>query len=73
MSDGFESLDDTILLSMVEPNQEAGNYEDDLINNIAHARLLASIDTKTGAPANVRAAVSAAQTEEDRLLTLKNL
>lgn len=72
MSEGFESLDDTILLSMVEPNQEAGNYEDDLIDQIAQARLLASIDTKTGAPANVRAAVSAAQTEEDRLLTLKN-
>lgn len=72
MSNGFNDLDDSILLSMVEPNQEEGNYEDSLINNIAQERLLASIDTKTGAPANVRAAVSAAQTEDDRLLTLKN-
>tara|TARA_R100000700_G_C3173189_1_gene147697 strand:- start:254 stop:2620 length:2367 start_codon:yes stop_codon:yes gene_type:complete len=72
MSDGFKNLEDDILLSMVEIDDDEGNYQDDLIEKIAQDRLLASIDTKTGAPSNVRAAVSAAQTPDDRLATLKN-
>ena len=72
MSDGFKNLEDDILLSMVMDEDVEGNYEDDLIEKLAQDRLLASVDTKTGAPANVRAAVSAAQTPDDRLATLKN-
>ena len=72
MSDGFKNLEDDILLSMVEVDDDEGNYQDDLIEKLAQDRLLASVDTKTGAPANVRAAVSAAQTPDDRLVTLKN-
>ena len=72
MSDGFKNLEDDILLSMVMDEDVEGNYQDDLIEKLAQDRLLASIDTKTGAPGNVRAAVSAAQTPDDRLATLKN-
>ena len=72
MSDGFKNLETDILLSMVEKDQEDGNYEDALLDKIAQERLLASIDTKKGAPANVRASVSAAQKPEDRLATLQN-
>ena len=72
MSDGFKNLEDDILLSMVVDEDVGGNYQDDLIEKLAQDRLLASIDTKTGAPGNVRAAVSAAQTPDDRLATLKN-
>jgi len=72
MSDGFKNLETDILLSMVEKDQEEGNYEDALLDKIAQERLLASIDTKKGAPANVRASVSAAQKPEDRLATLQN-
>ena len=72
MNDGFKNLDNSILLSMVDSDKEYGDVTDSFINELAQARLLASVDTKTGAPANVRAAVSAAQTETDRLATLKN-
>ena len=72
MDDGFKNLDNSILLSMVDSDKEYGDVTDSFINELAQARLLASVDTKTGAPANVRAAVSAAQTETDRLATLKN-
>ena len=61
MSNDFEYLEDSILLSMLDEDIEPGNFEDDLLDRIAQERLLASIDTKTGAPANVRAAVSGAQ------------
>tara|TARA_R100000655_G_scaffold34627_1_gene67363 strand:- start:404 stop:2812 length:2409 start_codon:yes stop_codon:yes gene_type:complete len=72
MKDGFENLEDDILFSLLPGSQEQGSYEEDLINKIAQERLLASIDTKTGAPANVRASVSAAQSQDDRLATLRN-
>ena len=61
MKDGFENLENDILFSLLPGSQEQGSYEDDLIDKIAQERLIASIDTKTGAPANVRASVSAAQ------------
>ena len=53
MSDGFKNLEDDILLSMVMDEDVEGNYQDDLIEKLAQDRLLASIDTKTGAPGNV--------------------
>ena len=68
---GFEDLETDVLLSML-PEGEPGSYEDNLLDKIAAERLIASVDTKTGAPINVRAAVSAAQSPEDRLATLKN-
>jgi hypothetical protein len=72
MSSGVDNLETSVLLSMVDEQEQPGNFEDSLIEDLAQERLMASIDTKTGAPANVRAAVSAAQTEDDRLATLKN-
>jgi hypothetical protein len=71
MSNDFEYLENSILLSMLDEDIEPGNFEDELMDRIAQERLLASIDTKTGAPANVRAAVSGAQSPDDRLATLK--
>ena len=71
MSSGIQNLDDDILLSMAAPEVEQGDYNDSLLDKIALDRMLASIDTKTGAPANVRAAVSAAQKPDDRLATLR--
>jgi hypothetical protein len=68
---GFKDLETDVLLSML-PEDEPGSYEDALLDKIAAERLVASVDTKTGAPINVRAAVSAAQSPEDRLATLKN-
>jgi len=35
MSDGFKNLETDILLSMVEKDQEEGNYEDALLDKIA--------------------------------------
>lgn len=72
MSDGFNNLENDVLLSMVIEDDEPGNYEESLLDKIAQERLLKSVDTKTGAPANVRAAVSGAQSPDDRLATLKN-
>tara|TARA_R100001440_G_scaffold1982_5_gene6195 strand:+ start:682 stop:3201 length:2520 start_codon:yes stop_codon:yes gene_type:complete len=80
MSDGLRSLDDDILLSMVLDEDELDtfidsigdeSYEESLINEIAKEKLINSIDTKTGAPANVRAQVGAAQKPNDKLETLK--
>jgi len=72
MSNGFETLDNDTLLSIIQPDLEQGNHDDDLIAKIAQQKLIDSIDTKTGAPANVRASVSAAQKPNDKLATLKN-
>lgn len=72
MSDGFNNLENDVLLSMVIEDDEPGSYEESLLDKIAQERLLKSVDTKTGAPANVRAAVSGAQSPDDRLATLKN-
>tara|TARA_A100001515_G_scaffold136461_1_gene128242 strand:+ start:3098 stop:5560 length:2463 start_codon:yes stop_codon:yes gene_type:complete len=72
MNDGFKQLDNDILLSMIEGEQPSSeNYEDALIDQIAQERIVNSVDTRTGAPANVRAAVGAAQKPEDRLATLQ--
>ena len=73
MNDGFKSLDDETLLAMVSPEQDDDeSYQDALIGKLAQEKILNSIDTKTGAPANVRASVSAAQKPNDKLATLKN-
>ena len=73
MNDGFKSLDDETLLAMISSEQDnEGSYQDALIEKLAQEKILNSIDTKTGAPANVRASVSAAQKPNDKLATLKN-
>ena len=72
MNDGFKSLDDETLLAMVTPEKDDDeSYQDALIGKLAQEKILNSIDTKTGAPANVRASVSAAQKPNDKLETLK--
>ena len=74
MNDGFKSLDDETLLAMVTPEKDDDeSYQDALIGKLAQEKILNSIDTKTGAPANVRASVSAAQKPNDKLETLKNI
>ena len=73
MNDGFKSLDDETLLAMISSEQDdEESYQDALIAKLAQEKILNSIDTKTGAPANVRASVSAAQKPNDKLATLKN-
>ena len=72
MNDGFKSLDDETLLAMVTPEKDDDeSYQDALIAKLAQEKILNSIDTKKGAPANVRASVSAAQKPNDKLATLK--
>ena len=73
MNDGFKSLDDETLLAMLlSTGDYEESYQDALIAKLAQEKILNSIDTKTGAPANVRASVSAAQKPNDKLATLKN-
>ena len=76
MSSGFENLENDILLAIATDEQKSarefvGNADDFLIDQLAQEKLINSIDTKTGAPANVRAAVSAAQSMDDKLATLR--
>ena len=47
-------------------------YSDEELLRVATKRRLNAINTKKGAPASVRAQVSAAQTPEDKLATLRN-
>ncbi len=76
MSSGFDNLENDILLAIATDEQESarefvGNADDFLIDQLAQEKLINSIDTKTGAPANVRAAVSGAQSMDDKLATLR--
>ena len=71
---GFENLPDDVLLSMME--DPSFDYDDDHWKNqaetyMADQVMLDSVDIITGAPVGVRAQVNAAQSEEDRLLTLR--
>lgn len=77
---GFENLEDSVLLDMVlskVPDNirakvtEDKSYEDALLDKIALERTLKSMDTTSGAPANVRYSVSAAQSPDDKLATLR--
>tara|TARA_R110000796_G_scaffold7695_1_gene26238 strand:- start:2090 stop:4720 length:2631 start_codon:yes stop_codon:yes gene_type:complete len=47
-------------------------YSDEELLRVATKRRLDAVNTQQGAPASVRAQVSAAQTPEDKLLTLRN-
>ena len=74
-TDSFSELPDDVLLSMIDdplfdPNDKS--WEESAENYMADAIVLDSIDIKSGAPIGIRAQVNAAQSEDDRLLTLKN-
>ena len=74
----LDTLSDDTLLRMATPVgkgmgvADTGDFDDSLLMDIAAQRLSNSIDTKSGAPAGVRAQVAAAQRQEDKLSTLKN-
>lgn len=71
----LDTLSDDTLLSMVTrgPQQTgAEGFDEDFLMQLAMGELSNSINTKAGAPSEVRFAVSAAQTPEDRLATLRN-
>jgi hypothetical protein len=70
----LETLPDDILLEMATPISATSSevkFDDDFLMKIAEQNLSNSVDTKTGAPASVRAQVAAAQKPEDRLNTLR--
>ena len=70
----LETLPDDILLEMATPISAISSevkFDDDFLMKIAEQNLSNSVDTKTGAPASVRAQVAAAQKPEDRLNTLR--
>jgi len=77
MSDSaFKELDNDILLSIATGQPEANTgpgHDNDILVRIAQQEREDSIDTQSGAPAGVRAQVGAAQSQEDRLTTLRNL
>ena len=73
--DSFNDLPNDVLLAMMEDplfDKDSTTWQESAENYMADAMVFDSIDIKSGAPANVRASVAAAQSEDDRLLTLKN-
>ena len=72
----FRELDDDTLLSIAGGQPEANKgpgHDNDILIRIAQQEREDSIDTQSGAPAGVRAQVGAAQSQEDKLTTLRNL
>ena len=73
--DSFDKLPDDVLLSMIEDplfDENDPSWQESAEDYMADAATLDAVDITSGAPINVRAAVNAAQSEEDRLATLKN-
>ena len=73
--DSFNELPDDVLLSMIEDplfDENDPSWQQSAEDYMADSITLDSVNTKKGAPINVRASVNAAQSEDDRLLTLKN-
>jgi len=73
MSNSFNNLPDSVLLEMLSPTSvdQPKEYTNELLQYLSDQELSNQVDTKVGSPANVRAAVSAAQTKEDKLKTLR--
>ena len=73
MSNSFNNLPDSVLLEMLGAGSNDGseNYTNNLLQLLSDQELSNQVDTKVGSPANVRAAVSVAQTKEDKLNTLR--
>ena len=72
----FNDLDNDTLLSIASGQPEANTgpgHDNDILIRIAQQEREDSIDTQSGAPAGVRAQVGAAQSQEDKLTTLRNL
>ena len=74
MSNSYSTLDADTLLEMAMPNDTAinqGSMEDQMLEKAIQKAKIDSVDIYTGAPANVRMAVGAAQNDADRLATLQ--
>ena len=74
--DSFNDLPDDVLLAMVQDplfDENDPTWQQSAEDYMADAITLDSVNITKGAPINVRAAVNAAQREDDRLLTLKKL
>ena len=75
MSNGLVSVSDDVLLEMTSPTKPRSpdglGVTDNQLMNATQEALENSIDTFTGAPLDARAAVGAAQSQEDKLATLK--
>ena len=72
MTNGLKTLDNDSLLAVASPQPVGvGNYDENSLLELAQLNASDSVDTRTGAPANVRASVGASQTQEDKLATLR--
>lgn len=74
MSNSFNTLDADTLLEMAMPgdaNISQGNTTDQMLEDAVQKAKIDSVDIYTGAPANVRMSVGAAQTDDDKLATLQ--
>ena len=72
---GFENLPDDVLLEMMkDPSFDYNDpqWQEQADAYMADQSMFDNVDTSSGAPIGIRAQVNAAQSEEDRLLTLKN-
>ena len=71
----FNELPDDVLLEMIKDplfDQTSETWQQSAEDYMADSIVLDSVDIKSGAPIGIRAQVNAAQSEDDRLLTLKN-
>ena len=71
----LDTLDFETLIDLAEQDDSGinqGSADDQILEQALHNDRLNSVDIYTGAPANVRASVGAAQTREDKLATLQN-
>ena len=74
MSNSFNTLDADTLLEMAMPgdaNISQGNTTDQMLEDAVQKAKIDSVDIYSGAPANVRMSVGAAQTDDDKLATLQ--
>lgn len=70
----LQTLPDDILLEMASPKGASGSvarFDDDFLLKLAEQQISNSVNTKVGAPASIRAQVAAAQTQEDKLKSIK--
>lgn len=70
----FNELPDDVLLEMIKDplfDQTSETWQQSAEDYMADSIVLDSVDIKSGAPIGIRAQVNAAQSEDDRLLTLK--
>ena len=73
----LSTLSDDILLRMASGSPDsvdpsAAGYSNDFLMKLAQERLNSQVDTKSGAPPQVREQVAVAMRPEDKLMTLRN-